>query len=37
MVGKKINVKQAGCVMLLKLRVVKLAVVKVKDVKLWGA
>jgi hypothetical protein len=29
MVGKNINVKQAGCVVLLKLMVVKTAVVKV--------
>jgi hypothetical protein len=37
MVGKNINVKQAGRVVLLKLRVVKSAVVKVWDVKLlWG-
>jgi hypothetical protein len=29
MVGKNINVKQAGCVVLLKLRVMKSVVVKV--------
>jgi hypothetical protein len=36
MVGENINVKQAGCVVLLKLRVMKSAVMKVQDVKLWG-
>jgi hypothetical protein len=37
MVGKNINVNQAKCVVLLKLRVVKSAVIKVLNVKLlWG-